>query len=55
MSREFDVVDSVASQVYNGYSRESDIANKAIDETHGIVALYNDEMIVAIILTTLFD
>ena len=52
MSREFDVVDSVASQVYNGYSRESDIANKAIDETHGIVALYNDEMIVAVFSST---
>ena len=52
MSRSYDVVDSVASQVYNGYNRESDIANKAIDETHGIVALYNDEMIIAVFSST---
>lgn len=52
MSRAYDVVDSVASQVYNGYNRESDIANRAIDETHGIVALYNDEMIVAVFSST---
>ena len=52
MSRAYDVVDSVASQVYNGYNRESDIANKAIDETHGIVALYNDEMIIAVFSST---
>ena len=32
MSRAYDVVDSVASQVYYGYNRESDIANKAIDD-----------------------
>lgn len=52
MSRAYDVVDSVASQVYNGYNRESDIANKAIDETHGIVALYNDDMIIAVFSST---
>lgn len=52
MSRLYDVVDSVASQVYNGYNRESDIANRAIDETHGIVALYNDEMIIAVFSST---
>lgn len=52
MSRAYDVVDSVASQVYNGYNRESDISNRAIDETHGIVALYNDDMIVAVFSST---
>lgn len=52
LSREYDVVDSVASQVYNGYNRESDIANKAIDETHGLVALYDDNMIVAVFCST---
>jgi SpoIID/LytB domain protein len=52
MSRCYDVVDSVASQVYNGYNRESDISNKAIDETHGILALYNDEPIVAVFSST---
>jgi len=50
--RAYDVVDSVASQVYYGYNRESDIANKAIDETHGLVALHNDEMIVAVFCST---
>ena len=52
MARGYDVVDSVASQVYHGYNRESDIANRAIDETHGLVALYNDEMIVAVFSST---
>ena len=52
MSRAYDVVDSVASQVYNGYNKESDISNKAIDETHGIVALYNDDMIIAVFSST---
>lgn len=50
--RYYDVVDSVASQVYHGYNRESAIANKAIEETHGIVALYNDEMILAVFSST---
>ena len=52
MSRNYDVVDSVASQVYHGFNRESDIANKAIDQTHGLVALYNDNMIVAVFCST---
>ena len=52
LSRSYDVVDSVASQVYHGFNRESDIANKAIDETHGLVALYNDNMIVAVFCST---
>lgn len=52
MSNYYDVVDSVASQVYHGYNRESAIANKAIEETHGIVALCNDEMIIAVFSST---
>ncbi len=52
ISRCYDVVDSVASQVYNGYNRESELSNRAIDETHGIVALYNDDMIVAVFCST---
>lgn len=52
MTRCYDVVDSVASQVYHGYNRESDISNNAIDKTHGIVALKNDEMIVAVFSST---
>lgn len=50
--RGYDVVDSVASQVYHGYNRESAIANKAIEETHGLVALYNDDTIVAVFSST---
>lgn len=50
--RSYDVVDSVASQVYHGYNRESSIANKAIEETHGIVALCNDDMIIAVFSST---
>ncbi|MCM1265318.1 MAG: SpoIID/LytB domain-containing protein [Candidatus Gastranaerophilales bacterium] len=52
MTRCYDVVDSVASQVYHGFNRESDISNTAIDKTHGIVALQNDEMIVAVFSST---
>ena len=52
MSRAYDVVDSVASQVYNGYNRESEISNEAIDKTHGLVALSNDEMIIAVFSST---
>lgn len=52
ISRNYDVVDSVASQVYHGFNRESDIANRAIDETHGLVALYDDNMIVAVFCST---
>lgn len=52
MSRYYDVVDSVASQVYHGYNRESATANKAIEQTHGIVALYNDDMIIAVFSST---
>lgn len=52
MSKYYDVVDSVASQVYHGYNRESETANKAIEQTHGIVALHNDEMIIAVFSST---
>ena len=52
VSRAYDVVDSVASQVYYGYNRENEISNKAIDSTHGLVALCDDEMIVAVFCST---
>ena len=44
---EYDVVDSVASQVYFGANTEESISNKAVDETDGIVATYNWELILA--------
>ena len=46
-SPNYDVVDSVASQVYFGANTERDIANQAVIETEGIVALHDWEMILA--------
>ena len=43
----FDVVDSVASQVYFGAASEKELANRAVEETEGVVALYNWELILA--------
>jgi len=44
---EYDVVDSVASQVYFGANTEELISNKAVDETDGIVATHNWDLILA--------
>ncbi len=44
---EYDVVDSVASQVYFGANTEETVANKAVDETDGIVAIHNWDLILA--------
>lgn len=46
-SPNYDVVDSVASQVYYGANTEKDIATRAVQETEGIVALHNGELILA--------
>ena len=46
-STNYDVVDSVASQVYFGANTERPLSNQAVAETEGIVALYNWDMIVA--------
>ena len=43
----FDVVDSVASQVYFGANSEKQLGNKAVQETEGIVALYDWDLILA--------
>ena len=43
----FDVVDSVASQVYFGAGSEKDLGTRAVEETEGIVALYNWDLILA--------
>lgn len=45
--KEFDVDDSVASQVYFGANSETDISNRAVRETEGLVALYNWDLILA--------
>lgn len=46
-SPNYDVVDSVASQVYFGANTEKPLSNRAVEETEGIVALYNWELILA--------
>ncbi len=50
--KEFNVVDSVASQVYFGANTEDDLATRAVMETDGIVALYNNELILALYSST---
>jgi len=50
--KEFSVVDSVASQVYFGANTEEDLATRAVMETDGIVALYNNELILALYSST---
>ncbi len=49
---EFNVVDSVASQVYYGVNTEDDLATRAVMETDGIVALYNNEPILTLYSST---
>lgn len=44
-SPNYDVVDSVASQVYFGANTEKPLSNRAVEETEGIVALYDWELI----------
>lgn len=46
-SPNYDVVDSVASQVYFGANTECPISNQAVKETEGVVALYNWDLILA--------
>lgn len=46
-SPNYDVVDSVASQVYFGANTEKPLSNQAVKETEGIVALYNWDLILA--------
>ncbi len=46
-SPNYDVVDSVASQVYFGANTEKPLATQAVQETEGIVALYDRELILA--------
>lgn len=46
-SKDFDVDDSVASQVYFGASTENELSNRAVNETQGLVALYGWDLILA--------
>ena len=50
--KEFNVVDSVASQVYFGANTEEELSTRAVMETDGIVALYNNELILALYSST---
>ena len=50
--KEFSVVDSVASQVYYGANTEDELATRAVMETDGIVALYKNELILALYSST---
>ena len=49
---EFDVVDSVASQVYFGANTEDPLASTAVDETNGQVVIHNGELILALYSST---
>lgn len=51
-NRAFDVDDSVASQVYYGANLEAPLANQAISQTEGLVALYNWDLITAVFSST---
>ncbi len=46
-SANYDVVDSVASQVYFGANTEKPLSNQAVRETEGLVALYGWDLILA--------
>lgn len=46
-SPNYDVVDSVASQVYFGANTEKPLSNQAVSETEGVVAIYNWDLILA--------
>ena len=48
----YDVVDSVASQVYFGANTEKELANRAVEETQSIVAIYNWNLILALYSST---
>lgn len=49
---EFNVVDSVASQVYFGANTEEDLATQAVMETAGVIALYKHEPILTLYSST---
>ena len=49
---EFNVVDSVSSQVYFGANTEADLATQAVMETDGIVALHDNDLILTLYSST---
>jgi len=48
----YDVVDSVASQVYFGANTEKELSDRAVEQTRGIVATYDRELILALYSST---
>ncbi len=48
----YDVVDSVASQVYFGANTEKELSDRAVEETKGVVALYDWDLILALYSST---
>ena len=52
ISPNYDVTDSTASQVYYGVNSYRDISDRAINETKGIYALYNEKPISALYFST---
>ena len=51
-SPNYDVVDSVASQVYFGANTEKELSNQAVTQTEGLVALYDWDLILALYSST---
>ena len=51
-SPNYDVVDSVASQVYFGANTEKPLATQAVEETEGVVAIYDWDLILALYSST---
>jgi len=50
--KQFDICDTVDCQVYFGANTEEKISNQAIEDTKGLLALYNDEVILALYSST---
>lgn len=50
--KNYDICDSTACQVYYGANSNREISNRAVDETKGIFALYENEPIVALYHST---
>lgn len=50
--KEFDICDSVSCQVYFGAKTEKALSNKAVEQTDGLVALYDNDLILAVYSST---
>ena len=50
--KEFDICDSVACQVYFGAKTEKPLSDRAVEETDGLVALYEGDLILAVYSST---